>query len=57
MQRDALAVVPEAAPAIHRPEPVRRSGFRALRSIPFRWYFAGQIASASGSFVQQTAIG
>jgi MFS family permease len=34
-----------------------RNGFRALRSTPFRWYFGGQIASASGTFVQQTAIG
>lgn len=32
-------------------------GFGALRSTPFRWYFGGQIASASGTFVQQTAIG
>ena len=31
--------------------------FRALRSRPFRLYFAGQVASASGTFVQQTAIG
>ncbi|WP_433560404.1 MFS transporter [Nocardia sp. CA-151230] len=27
-----------------------------MRSVPFRWYFAGQIVSASGTFVQQTAI-
>ncbi|MEV4343121.1 MFS transporter [Actinoplanes sp. NPDC049596] len=33
------------------------NGFRALRSVPFRWYFGGQIASASGTFLQQTAIG
>jgi hypothetical protein len=31
--------------------------FRALRSRPFRLYFAGQVASASGTFVQQTALG
>ena len=31
--------------------------FRALRAVPFRWYFGGQVASASGTFVQQTAIG
>ncbi|BBH67586.1 MFS transporter [Actinoplanes sp. OR16] len=31
--------------------------FRALRSVPFRWYFAGQVASASGTFLQQTAVG
>ena len=30
---------------------------RALGSRPFRLYFAGQVASASGTFVQQTAIG
>jgi len=35
----------------------RRGTFRALRSRPFRLYFAGQVASASGTFVQQTAIG
>ena len=35
----------------------RRGTFRALRSRPFRLYFAGQIASASGTFVQQTALG
>ncbi len=34
-----------------------RGSFRALRSRPFRLYFAGQVASASGTFVQQTAIG
>ncbi|XVV14801.1 MFS transporter [Actinoplanes sp. CA-131856] len=34
-----------------------KNGFRALRSVPFRWYFGGQIASASGTFLQQTAIG
>jgi predicted MFS family arabinose efflux permease len=35
----------------------RRRAFRALRSRPFRLYFAGQVASASGTFVQQTALG
>jgi Transmembrane secretion effector len=34
----------------------RKGTFRALRSRPFRLYFAGQVASASGTFVQQTAI-
>ena len=34
-----------------------RSSFRALRSRPFRLYFGGQIVSASGTFLQQTAIG
>ena len=33
------------------------SSFRALRSQPFRLYFMGQVVSASGSFLQQTAIG
>src|ERR1700734_562116 len=32
------------------------SSFRALRSQPFRLYFGGQVVSASGSFLQQTAI-
>src|ERR1700685_1141161 len=35
----------------------RRGTFRALHSRPFRLYFAGQVASASGTFLQQTAIG
>ncbi|MFC3962032.1 MFS transporter [Nocardia jiangsuensis] len=55
MERDALAVVPEAAPIA--PKPRRANAFRALRSVPFRWYFGGQIASVSGTFVQTTAIG
>jgi len=41
----------------HVPGAVRRGTFRALGSRPFRLYFAGQVASASGTFVQQTAIG
>jgi MFS family permease len=68
MDRDALALVPET-PAVVLPAPAavpaavpaaaakRANAFRALRSSPFRWYFGGQIASASGSFVQQTAVG
>src|ERR1700722_8255866 len=56
MDRDALAVVPEAAPNLH-PSKKNASTFRALHSPPFRLYFAGQIASASGTFLQQTAIG
>src|SRR5580692_7721364 len=35
----------------------RRRTFRALHSKPFRLYFAGQVASASGTFLQQTAMG
>ena len=35
----------------------RRGTFRALHSKPFRLYFAGQVASASGTFLQQTAMG
>jgi predicted MFS family arabinose efflux permease len=35
----------------------RGAMFRALGSRPFRLYFTGQVASASGTFVQQTAIG
>jgi MFS family permease len=72
MDRDGLTVVPEAVP-VPLPEPAapaekppegsqagrmrRRGSFRALRSRPFRLYFAGQVASASGTFLQQTAIG
>ncbi len=33
-----------------------RGTFRALRSRPFRRYFIGQVVSASGTFLQQTAI-
>ncbi len=58
MDRDGLKVVPEAVPAAVAEQPGPRGGtFRALRSRPFRLYFAGQIASASGTFLQQTAIG
>lgn len=58
MDRDGLVVVPEAAPSVGAIEPVTRVGaFRALRAPMFRRYFAGQIASASGTFLQQTAIG
>jgi MFS family permease len=58
VDRDALAIVPEAAPSVGPPAPLHRGGvFRALRSRPFRLYFMGQVASASGSFLQQTAIG
>jgi MFS family permease len=59
MDRDALAVMPEAGPlAGAEAATVRgRSSFRALRSRPFRLYFGGQVVSASGSFLQQTAIG
>jgi MFS family permease len=54
MDRDGLAVVPEAVAAT--PRPMRAGAFRALHSQPFRLYFAGQVASASGTFLQQTAI-
>jgi predicted MFS family arabinose efflux permease len=47
----------ETAPGGHPPAASRRGTFRALHSRPFRLYFAGQVASASGTFVQQTAIG
>lgn len=58
MDRDALAVMPEAAPGTGPPEPpASRNAFRALHSRPFRLYFLGQVASASGTFLQQTAIG
>ncbi|HEY1832398.1 MAG TPA: MFS transporter [Acidimicrobiales bacterium] len=64
MDRDALAAMPEAGPV---PVAVAatttatasrdRSTFRALHSRPFRLYFGGQVVSASGTFLQQTAIG
>jgi predicted MFS family arabinose efflux permease len=47
----------EAAPGAQVRTASRRGMFRALRSRPFRLYFGGQAASASGTFVQQTAIG
>jgi MFS family permease len=58
VDRDALAVVPEAAPQVGADATTRRRGvFRALHSKPFRLYFTGQVVSASGTFLQQTAIG
>src|SRR3984957_249076 len=58
MDRDALAAMPEAAPQATAPaRGVRKGSFRALRSKPFRLYFSGQVVSASGTFLQQTAIG
>jgi MFS family permease len=45
------------APGDHVQTAGRRGTFRALSSRPFRLYFGGQVASASGTFVQQTAIG
>src|SRR6202167_3849222 len=58
MDRDGLALVPDAAPQRSLVSPARHGGsFRALRSRPFRIYFIGQVVSASGTFVQQTAIG
>ena len=60
MDRDALAAMPEAGPVPGGETATTASGrssFRALRSRPFRLYFGGQVVSASGSFLQQTAIG
>ena len=60
MDRDALTVMPESRPVPGSVTATPRkaaNSFRALRSIPFRLYFGGQIVSASGSFLQQTAIG
>ena len=47
----------EPAPGDHARAARRQGASRALRSRPFRLYFAGQVASASGTFVQQTALG
>ncbi len=60
MDRDALAAMPEAGPVPGSEAATATkagSTFRALRSRPFRLYFGGQVVSASGSFLQQTAIG
>src|SRR5580692_17536 len=60
MDRDALAAMPESGPvpgAVSSTAAKGRSSFRALRSQPFRLYFGGQVVSASGTFLQQTAIG
>jgi MFS family permease len=58
VDRDALAAMPEAAPQASAPaRGLRRGSFRALKSPPFRRFFAGQVVSASGTFLQQTAIG
>jgi MFS family permease len=59
MDRDGLATVPESGPQVEAgtARPRRAGSFRALRSRPFRLYFAGQVVSASGTFLQQTAIG
>jgi MFS family permease len=59
MDRDGLAAMPESGPQLAAEAPPssgRKSSFRALRSRPFRLYFGGQVVSASGSFLQQTAI-
>ena len=60
MDRDGLTAMPEAGPVPGTEAPTAAKGrntFRALRSRPFRFYFGGQVVSASGSFLQQTAIG
>jgi len=60
MDRDALAAMPEAGPVPGLQGATKSratSSLRALRSRPFRLYFVGQVVSASGSFLQQTAIG
>src|ERR1700685_4227557 len=60
MDRDALAAMPEAGPVPGSGAPTAAKGgssFRALRSPSFRLYFGGQVVSASGTFLQQTAIG
>jgi MFS family permease len=60
MDREALAAMPEAGPVPGSETTTASkagSSFRALRSRPFRLYFGGQVVSASGSFLQQTAIG
>jgi MFS family permease len=60
MDRDGLATMPEAGPVPGSEAATTtkaNSSFRALRSRSFRVYFGGQVVSASGTFLQQTAIG
>ena len=60
MDREALAAMPEAGPVPGSETTTASkagSSFRALHSRSFRLYFGGQVVSASGSFLQQTAIG
>lgn len=60
MDRDGLAAMPEAGPRAPAADETARGktrSFRALHSQPFRLYFGGQVVSASGTFLQQTAIG
>jgi MFS family permease len=59
MDRDALAAMPESSPITDATAAKRSRGgsLRALHSQPFRRYFAGQVVSASGTFLQQTAVG
>jgi MFS family permease len=58
MDRDVLSLVSEtSARAGVSAQRAHGGSFRALRSRPFRLYFIGQVASASGTFLQQTAIG
>ncbi|MGB8195593.1 MAG: MFS transporter [Acidimicrobiales bacterium] len=59
MDRDALAAMPESTPRANTSALAKSRGgsLRALHSQPFRLYFAGQIVSASGTFLQQTAVG
>jgi MFS family permease len=58
MDRDVLSVVSESSARAGVLTAATRGGsLRALQSRPFRIYFIGQVASASGTFLQQTAIG
>ncbi len=60
MDREALAAMPDTGPVPGTGTAKAAkagSSFRALRARPFRLYFGGQVVSASGSFLQQTAIG
>lgn len=57
VDRDGLRTMPTLMPSGEGVTPGRRGTLRALRSTPFRLYFGGQVASASGTFLQQTAIG
>jgi predicted MFS family arabinose efflux permease len=56
-QPAAVGAPAETGPGHHDRATTQPKAFRALASRPFRLYFAGQTVSASGTFVQQTAIG
>jgi MFS family permease len=59
MDRAAISAMPEPVPIAGAlgAKKSRGGSLRALRSTPFRQFFAGQVVSASGTFLQATAVG